>query len=96
MSISFTVSGGDGRYITTPTKTVESFQIEVQRAILFSSTELSVMLFDASNNIISAFPMSISSADSVSCLDKTWTGSDADIVAIVANKLNLTYSNPMS
>jgi hypothetical protein len=96
MTVSFTVSGGTGSTITTPEKTVAYFQVERQRAILYSSAELSVMLFDASHNIISAFPMSISCADSLSCLDnKAWSGSDEDIVAIVAIKLNLTYSNPM-
>ena len=94
MTNSFVVTEGcAGREITSATQYVAYFQIEVQRAVLFSSAELSILLFDASNNIIRAFPMSISCADSITCLEgKPWTGSDEDIVNIVASKLNLTYT----
>lgn len=93
MTSSFVVTEGcPGREITSTTQYVAYFQIEVQRAVLFLSAELSIVLFDASNNIIRAFPMSISCADSITCLGKQWTGSDEDIVEIVATKLNLTYT----
>lgn len=94
MSRSFLVTDDcPGREITTTTRYVASFNIEVQRAVLFTSAELSIVLYDASNNLIRAFPMTVSREDSDICLGKTWSGSDSDIVDIVASKLNLTYIN---
>jgi hypothetical protein len=82
-----------GREITTSTQYVASFRIEVQRAVLFTSVELSIVFYDANNIMIRAFPITVSRNDSETYLGKTWTGSDADIVDIVARKLNLNYIN---
>jgi hypothetical protein len=81
----------DAAKIITPIRIVDSFSVEVNRAVLFTSADLNIVLFDSSGNLIQALPMTIScdDADNLDPTD-TWTGSDNQIIDIVYSKLGFT------
>ena len=70
------------------TVTVSSFSVSVTNVIVFNSATLYVCLFNTDNNLVNAFPLTLSGDDYTN-----WGGDDTYLYQYVANKMGYTLSS---
>jgi hypothetical protein len=64
------------------TVTISSFAVSVSNIVLFKSVTLDVRLFNANNNLVNAFPLTLVGDDYAK-----WGGDDTYLYQYVANKM---------
>ena len=70
------------------TETVTSFTVSVSNIILFKSVNLQIRLINSSNNVVQAFPLTLSGTDYTN-----WGGDDTYLYQYVADKMGYTLSS---